>query len=651
MTTLALTTSNEFVSGRERLRRYVSRALARLRAQEALKSLTVVANLSSWLLALAIFSDRLFSLEKLGINVWIIWGALTALGIPYIIWRTYSPRIHANLAAVLADDRLRLHARLSSALTLDFSDPANQAFGEAFFDEALTKLAALKVEQAFPVALPRSLGFVFLPIAIAAIIFRFMPPQDALGIVAASANKRHAEALREKAGKELVGKLEDMKNKRPDEPVDEHSGQFKVNQLMQKADSIAKDMKDGKRTSDEALVALGQLKRDVEEEKEKLGQGKDFLDRLEKLSAQDLNLEENALTKEVSEALKMGDPEAAARQLRKLAQKVKDDILDDPNKTDEQKKQELDKLQREVEKLAGALAEDETLHNELKDLSQTMSKSDFQQLQNEVDKFKNKDSKNNSKKKLGDDIEKQMNDVADELERLDEENDEKLSDEEKSEKEQLENLEENANDAMEQLNGEEEGGEKEGQPKGQQPQQGQGQPGGGKSGKQKSGKGKSGQQGKGKSMRGRTSQQQAQGNQPGQQPGQGQGGQQGDGSQGKQQGKPGDGQGGSGQGSGKRPYRDGDAEFVSQKAKGQLQAGAITGLSHFRGQGAKGDAPQEFVKAITAAEQDAASSLELERIPVDARDTVKDYFRTVKDGAGLPATGPAPAPVTPPAGK
>src|SRR4029077_5645267 len=100
----------------------------------------------------------------------------------------------------------------------------------------------------------------------------------------------------------------------------------------------------------------------------------------------------------------------------------------------------------------------------------------------------------------------------------------------------------------------------------------------------------------------------------------------GDGDGNKQGNHPGDGSpNGGGPGQGHRPYRDGDAEFESQKVKGELQAGAITGLSHFRGQGAKGDAPQEFVKALTAAEQEAASSLEMERIPMDAREVVKDY--------------------------
>ncbi|MCY3018369.1 MAG: hypothetical protein NTW87_04965 [Planctomycetota bacterium] len=127
-------------------------------------------------------------------------------------------------------------------------------------------------------------------------------------------------------------------------------------------------------------------------------------------------------------------------------------------------------------------------------------------------------------------------------------------------------------------------------------------------------------------------------------------GQGGEGDKGQRQGQPGDGLGG-GLGQGLRPYREvADPGFQAEKVKGKLQHGAITGLSHFRGQGAKGDAPIEFKAALAAAEQEAASSLELERIPADAREVVRDYFLKVKEGANMqPPSAPAPTPPKPPA--
>src|SRR5688500_2127053 len=91
-------------SARMRLQQYVDRAVARLRTQEFLNCMLVVSTISAWTLLAFLFADKMLSLSKIGINVWIIWAGLTCLGIPYTIWRVFSPRIHNNLAAVLADD-------------------------------------------------------------------------------------------------------------------------------------------------------------------------------------------------------------------------------------------------------------------------------------------------------------------------------------------------------------------------------------------------------------------------------------------------------------------------------------------------------------------------------------------------------------------
>jgi hypothetical protein len=529
---------------------------------------------------------------------------------------------------------------LSSALTLDLDDPANYAFGEAFFSEALTKLSALNVEKAFPITFPKSITYGLIPALAAGGIFHFMDYQDALGIVSQAEGKRKAERIQQNTGLKLEKALQKLELAKK-EDVDEHSGEFKVKQLLQKADSLAKDLKDSKRNPDDAKEALAGLKHDIEAEREKIGQNKDFLSRLEKLTADQLNFEEGALTKEISEALKTGDAALAARQLRKLAQKMKDEIMDG-KMPDEQKKAELERLKHEIEKLAGALADDEKLREGLQELSRkSMSAAEFQSLEDEIKKQAEKQNKGN--KKLGDDIEKQMNDVADELERLDEENDEKLSEEEEKEDSELEKMEQDVDDAMEGLNSDDDNQEAQGQQQeGDQQQQGKGQGQSGKSGK--SGK-KSSASGKSVRAKGRKSGKSGMAGASGKEARQGgRQGQSGDQSDGRPNGRPGDGsENNGGPGEGHRPYRDGDAQFESQKIKGQLQAGAITGLSHFRGQGAKGDAPQEFVKAMTAAEQEAASSLELERIPMDARETVKDYFRNVKEGTGISTPSPTPS--------
>lgn len=628
----AVTAPPHILSARLRLQQYVARAVFRLRVQEALHAVLVASTLSLWLLAVLIFFDKLFSLAQIGIPVWIVWGAVTVLAVPYVLWRVFSPRIHENLAAVLADDRLKLNARLSTALTLDLSDPANAAFSEAFFAEALGKLQSLNVTQAFPIRVPRAYGLLLLPMLACGLLLRFMTPQDKLGLVKAYENKRKADAMRQKAASALEAKIEDLKKKVAE---DGENANEKVKQFIQQAGNIANELKEGKRTPQEALAQLAGFKKDIQDEKAKLG--KDFLERLEELKAQDLNLEDNALTKDVSEALKMQDPNLAAQQMRTLGKKIKD-TLNDPEKTPEQKQKAMEQLQREVDRLAGALAEDEALREGLKELSQkSMSAADFQKLEEEVKKALEKEGKGRSAQ----DLEKQLEEVAQELERLAEDNDAEMSEADEKADNELSELEDGADKAMESMNnpeGNQSGEQQEGEKKG------------GQSGKSKQAGQKSGRSGGKKKVARGSKQEKSGGREQGGEEGK-QGGEEGqaggkgeEDKDGKPSVRPGDGLGG-GKGFGTRPYREvADPGFEAQKLRAnKIQSGAITGISRFRGQGAKGDAPAEFKEAVKAIVSEEASALDLSRYPADARDVVKEYFRNVRAGVNIPEEPPKPA--------
>ena len=641
MSTLTAGNSLDLSRAQSRLRSYTGSALTRLRIQAGLDAFAFALTISAWTLVLLLFADKLFGLKNLGINVWIVWAGFSILGVPFVLWRMFSPNLHERRAAILADDRLGLHARLSSALTLDFADPNNAHFSEAFLSEAMRKMSAIRVQHAFPIRAPRLLAWLAVPAIAAAGIYYLMPKQDVLGITARAEARRRAEERKAAAADNLQGKLEDLKKDMEEKSADKNGGEFKVNQHIKDAQNIAKELKDRKIDSNEALLALGAVKQQMEKEKDDLQRGKEFADRLAKLQAKDLNLDEADHTKSISEALKAGDAGLAAKDMRKLAQQMKD-LLNDPNKTPEEKKKEMEKLKNELEKLAGALAEDEALRDKLKEMSQTsMSAADYQKLQEEMNKAERKQTP----KKFGDDIERQAEQVADELERLEEEQDTKLNEEEKEETNELEKIEEGVDEAMENLSGD---GDQKGEQQGKEAggKQGQGKPGSDKSGKGAQGKAGNGKM---KSMSGKSGRQQGKGpgesGKNGSQPG----GDKGNGDKGdNQSGRPGDGLG-SGLGRGHRPYQDGDTIFTPEKAKGELRQGAITGISHFRGQGAKGDAPQEFYQTFEPANKEGASSLELERFPAEAREMVKDYFTRVRNDASNPSASPTPGPVPAPA--
>ncbi|MCW8130477.1 MAG: hypothetical protein KIS92_09030 [Planctomycetota bacterium] len=639
MSTAALSLDTR--SAQRRLQGLVDQAMMRLRLHEALKATVLSGTVVAWLLVPMLLADKLFALSALGFSIWIVWAGLAALCIPYILWRAFSNRIHEQFAAIVADERLGLHSRLATALTLDPDD--DSGFSEAFFHEAADRLAKLDPTKAFPIRMPK-LAYAILPAAaIAAAIFYFVPQRDLAGFVAKAQEKRLAEDLKQNSVKKLQATLDDLKKDQNATPP-EDSAQFKVNQLIKKADQIAKELKEGKRDPNEAVIALAELKREIGEQRDKIdGDGKDLSERLKGLSEKDLNLEENDYTKEISEALKQGDAELAAREMRKLARKIKNEVMNDPNKTDEQKAEEMKKLQNEIEKLAGALEDEGEVGKDLMEAAkQSMSAAEYQQLQEEIKKQLNEqEGKNNQT--MGEKLEEQLNEAAEELENQDEGGENELSEEEEDAQDQLDQLEEGVDSTMEGLT--EQSGSCQGCKEGEN-----GQKSGQGSGKKAARSSKSGKAARGgKRMAGQKS-----GAKEGQDGDNGPKGKQSssggnEGGDKNQGGKPNSGFSGpneGGPGMGKRAYRDGDALFQSEMVRGKMQSGAITGLSHFRGQGAKGDAPTQYVQALTAAEQDATSSLEVDRIPADAREMVKDYFSKLKEdtsGSIKPAVAPTPA--------
>ena len=203
------TLSLEGVSARRHLQALIGQALTRLRLQEAIRASIFSLTIASGLLVPLIFFDRLFSLEALGIPIWIVWGCLVSLCVPYVILRVFSNRINERLAAVMADERLGLHSRLCTALALNpDQDPE---FSEAFYAEAAQSLMNLDPARAFPYELPRMIYLLPIPVVIAAALFYLMPQQDKLGLIAEREQKRRAEVGKKKALKKLDGRLEDLK--------------------------------------------------------------------------------------------------------------------------------------------------------------------------------------------------------------------------------------------------------------------------------------------------------------------------------------------------------------------------------------------------------------------------------------------------------
>jgi hypothetical protein len=436
----AVLTGNVLYS-RRALLGHVDHALLRLRLQEALRSGVLALTVLLWTLVPLLLCDRLLSLAQVGFSIWIVWGALAALSIPYILWRTFSRRINEQLAAVLADDRLGLHSRLCTALALSQDDPTG--FTDVFYAEAAARLARLDIATAFPTEMPRLAYLLPLPAIFAAGIW-FMEPQDRMGWVAEARKKHQQEENHKKVAQKLLDmKLQDLKREVDEKPVTD-AGEFKVpGQLLKKAQDIAKQIKEGQLNQEQALQALVALKREIGEARDNVQPDKSVADRLKDLKASDLNLEEGDLTRQVSEALKAGDAGLAAKEMRRLADKIKKEILDNPNKTPEQKAEDLKKLQKEMEKLAGALAEQQALSGQLQEISKDAL--DAGELQKLADQLKQQGGKN--AEQLANELEQAIEQAADEMEQLEED----AGEDDDPNEEALDQLEDNVDEALDGL--------------------------------------------------------------------------------------------------------------------------------------------------------------------------------------------------------
>jgi len=435
-----VTYANDTTQTRRKMLSHIDDALTRLRLQEGLRAMVLSLTVALWILVPMVLADKILSLSQLGINIWIIWGGILCLSIPYILWRAFSDRLNTQLAAVLTDDRLGLHARLCTSLALPSDE--GSAFSELFYQEASGRIRDLDATKAFPIQMPRLARLLPIPIVLAAGLWFGMDPQDRMGWVEEAQEKKRAEDAKKKSVKPLMDlKMQDLKREEKDVSV-EDSASYKVNKLIRKAKDTAKKLQEGKINSEKALQALAQLKREIGDAREEHAFDK-AENRLKGLKHDKLNMQESAMTREVSEALKDNDPALAAQRMRRLARKVREEIMNDPNKTPEQKARELQKLQEEVERLAGALAEQQAMRDQLQELSEkTMGAAEYQKMQQQIKEQNQQNQQNQggqqgsnqqggeqqdqqggeqSAQDMADQLEEAMQEVADGLDQLEEE--------------------------------------------------------------------------------------------------------------------------------------------------------------------------------------------------------------------------------------
>ena len=284
-------------------------------------------------IALAVLVQRLLAVPVMvPWALWVFWGV--AAGLILIIWLLGLPsRMKASL---LLDERLRLHERFSTTLSLAASD---DPFAQAACAESLRTIERADLRGHFPISLSRSWYYCAAIWIVVAILAQFVPEKDLLGFLKKKQQQDQqarevAEAQAEvqkstDAVKAVVGELQDPALEKDLKKLDELAQAGEPQELKR-----------------EAIKTLGDLSEKI---KQMQGGQVDAGNILQQMLRQ-LRGSADPFSQQIRMALAKGDFAQAAALMRQLQNQLAAGTLSDQQRKD--MAQQLQKLGGELKKLA-----------------------------------------------------------------------------------------------------------------------------------------------------------------------------------------------------------------------------------------------------------------------------------------------------------
>lgn len=494
------------------------------------------------------------------------WGA-AGLAVVLTLVSCWWSRLGVVQAAERLDEQFGLQQRASSVLLMS-NKGVDPGFYEALLQDAERKVGDVTVGDRFPIrsrwpllmpALPLLLlfGLTLVPAAAA-------PEQPETVELEEEAKNKLAELIRKASNKEKKEDNADIS--------DEMDPTRVVEQAMEKAE---KDLTKKEVSKKDAMVAINDVKKAIEDQQNKLGKADALKQRLKQMKDQ-----QGGPADEMSEALQEGKFEDAANELKKLADKLAKGELS---------KEDMEKLGKQMDAMNKQLNEmKKEFENQKKDLERQIQDAaaagDLQraaELQKQKEELEQQQRQMNQMQKMGE----QAGKLAEALKEA-QKNGGKMDPQQMKEMQQaMQNMQQQMKEMdldakqMQQLQemmdkmDEMKAGLKEGQ-----------------NGKFNFGNGKN----KGK--------------------------------------KPGEGMG-EGEGKGERPTEDdGDGNFYESKVKPDVKPGEVARIGKVGGANRKGVTTAEIESSIKeAAENKDLTPDELQAIPFNQREHVRDYFKRLRD--------------------
>ncbi|QEF96292.1 Chromosome partition protein Smc [Stieleria maiorica] len=253
--------------------------------------------------------------------------------------------------ALEVDKRFGLSERLSSSLSMSAADRESE-FGLAVISDADRRADKIKIAEKFGFQ-PSRLGW--LPLAITPILVLVLILVDPAGPPDSGGADEIDPAVAaqvKRASLQLKKRIEQQKRNA------EAKGLKEAQDLFEKLEKDLNKITEKKNVDrKEAMIALNDLKKQLEERRDQLGSN----DQMRKAMAQ-MNSLQAGPADEAAKSIAKGDFGKAEQAMRKLAQKMKDGTLSDKEK--EQLKNQVQQLKDQLEK---TIAEQKRKQDELKE--------------------------------------------------------------------------------------------------------------------------------------------------------------------------------------------------------------------------------------------------------------------------------------------
>ena len=290
--------------------------------------------------------------------------------------------------ATEVDKRFSLRERLSSSMTLNDLDRESD-FGLALMADAEKRAGQLEISDRFAIK-PTKLGW--LPVSLipvlAVVLLLVEPAKESDASSTDKADAAEVEQVK-KVADQLKRRINAQKKKAERDGLKESQEMFE--RLEQELNKITKKQDINKK---DAMIALNDLKKQVEERRQRLGSS----EQMRRALAQMKGLESGP-GEEVAKSIEKGDFMKAKDIVKNLAAKMKDGKLSEKEK--EQLKKQVQQMQKAMEKAAEEHEQKkQDLQRKIEEARRNGNGAEAAKLQQQMNKLMQKDSQMQNMKKM-----------------------------------------------------------------------------------------------------------------------------------------------------------------------------------------------------------------------------------------------------------